>query len=465
MKRTWVFLISLLCLVLSQEVYSQSTIKWEIDKKAGKEVKEKVPEGKTLLIFDTPVDLKFESSVENIDQPHKNGGQYYLYVSDGPQAITINYFGNYTINFGQLMDPNSLPSLKSKEIVFFRISAINELEYYDITKKEKAKGNIGLPVGVNVSDALVVLNVFPPDMEIEISDENDEITKLSKGNGVLKVFLTAPGNHILKINQSDMGTTSIEINTLETKETRFYLIRKPITLDDYNDNIESANTLDLDEKLIGYWAGNLGSKKTFVDIQDINSGVLTGRLYQDGIYHKITGVVKSKSNGEYYITVSKSQTELSNKSGTLDFFIKMGVGSGIWISGDGQVSDFNIMKANEIPQEHTSEELSKLKQLKSKIEGKWIDSQKTLIESITINSLTFNNNITGTVSGKDQIQCSFAGTINERHDKISLVINIPGDCGKTAGVMMLTLNQNTANGFFTSNDGMSMLNMKFMKYE
>ena len=115
------------------------------------------------------------------------------------------------------MEPNSLPSLKNKEILFIKVSAIQELEYYDITEKEKAKGNIGIPVGVNVSDALVVFNIFPPDMEIEVSDKNSSITKQSKGQGTYKVFITAPGNCVLTIKHSELDLTTIEINTIETR--------------------------------------------------------------------------------------------------------------------------------------------------------------------------------------------------------------------------------------------------------
>jgi len=463
MNKIKLFLVLLFLLGILQITYSQSTIKWEIDKRAGKKIKEKVPDGKALLVFDSPVDLEFESSVENIKHTQKKDGKYYLFVSKGPQAITIKYLGNYNINFGQLMDPNSLPALKNKEIIFFRISVIHELEYYDITEKEKAKGNVGIPVGVNVSDALIVFNIFPPDLEIEITDENNVITKQSKEKGTYKVFITAPGNRVIKINQTNQDITTIEINTLETKETRFYLIRKPVTLEDYEENDAPINEIDIGKQLIGYWGGNLGSKKIFVDIQNINSGTLSGRLYTEGVFHKITGVVKAKSSSVFYVTINKPQTELSRKKGTLDFLIKMGVGSGIWISEYGGVSDFNIMKVNELPKENTNEDISRLKLLKSKLEGIWVSKSDDLIREILISNVGINNSISGHLSTKDNKVCKFGGTINEKNGKINLVINIDNDWAKIAGVIILSVVQNTASGFFTSNDSMTMVNLNFNK--
>jgi len=211
---------------------AQPSLEFQLNNEAALAVKEHVPEGQSLLVFETDLDLEFESSVEYLKIPKYQDNKYYLFVNSGPQVITLKYFGDYNISFGQIRVPNTLPSLKSKEIKYFSVSKVQNLDFFDITDKEKNKGNIGIPVGVNVSDALVVIDVFPPELELIITDTKNGITKMSAENGKYKIFLTAPGEHILQLKNQDFDITNIPIKNIGSKDMRFYIVRKPTSIEE-----------------------------------------------------------------------------------------------------------------------------------------------------------------------------------------------------------------------------------------
>ena len=351
----------ILIFLLINNISVSQTLKWtEVGVDDNYFNKNDIPEGKSLLIFETPVDLTFESSKDPNIKPYKKEGKYFLFVDKGAQVITFNYLEDYFINFGQLMDENTLPSLNSKEIKYFKISEKKELEYYNITEKEKQKGNISVPIGVNVSDAAIIFNVFPPDLQIEISSEDNAITRLTSRNGLYKVFLQAPKSHVLKIKTLGFDITSITVDNLEAKETRFYYIRKPLIIDNPQHkeiSIEGINNkkdddkLDLNKLVIGNWGGSLGPEKVFLIIESINDNSVSGKILKNGIYSKIKGIITVKSEKKIYFTLDKSASKYSLEKGTLDFVLNMGIGSGIWISDDGKVEDFSIMRVNNIPRE------------------------------------------------------------------------------------------------------------------
>lgn len=352
---------SILIFFLINNILVSQTLSWE-EVKADDNYfnKNDIPEGKSLLIFETPVDLTFESSVEPNIKPYKKEGKYFLFVDKGAQVITFNYIEDYFINFGQKMDENTLPSLNSQEIKYFKISEKKELEYYNITEKEKQKGNITVPIGPNVSDAAIIFNVFPPDLPIEISSEDNAITKLKSRNGSYIVFLQAPKSHVLKIKTLGFDITSITIDNLEAKEIRFYYIRKPLVIDNHQykeisveeiNNKKDEDTIDLNKLVIGNWGGSLGLEKVFLIIESINDNSVSGKILKNGIYSKIKGIITVNSEKKIYFTLDKSASKYSLEKGTLDFVLNMGIGSGIWISDDGKVEDFNIMRVKNIPAE------------------------------------------------------------------------------------------------------------------
>ena len=111
---------SILIFFLINNILVSQTLRWgEVKVDDNYFNKNDIPEGKSLLIFESPFDLTFESSVENTIKSEKKEGKYFLFVDNGAQVITFNYLEDYFINFGQLMDENTLPSLNSKDITKF----------------------------------------------------------------------------------------------------------------------------------------------------------------------------------------------------------------------------------------------------------------------------------------------------------------------------------------------------------
>jgi hypothetical protein len=238
--------------------HSQSSLEMTLSDDKAVNVSKNIPEGQSLLVFETDLNLKFDSSVENLQIENKTDGKYYVYVSSGPQVITIKYFGDYSLNFGQLGVNNGFPSLKNQEVKYFTISKLIGLQYEDITKKEKDKGNNVVPVGPNVSDAMVVINVFPPDLELDITEKNNGITRITKRtDGGYRIFLKAPAQHILQIKNKDFkNPTNLQVAGLASKEVRFYLVKKPTNLEDVSSDADDAanawcNLLNYQMKLSG----------------------------------------------------------------------------------------------------------------------------------------------------------------------------------------------------------------------
>ncbi len=455
---------------LLANIASAQTIKWTEDKKAAKQSSDiRVQKAKALLIFESPVDLTFDSSIENIEQPEKKDGKYFLYVSSGPQEITINYSSNdYYLNFGQIMAENTLPQLKSKEIKYFKIRTSHELEYGNVTETEKAKGNVGVPIGPNVSDALIVVKVFPTDLQIEISDRDSGITKQSKekGKGIYKVFLTAPGNHTLLVQHPDFDILEIPIKKLNSKETRFYRVRKPFTDEEYRKITELSKEISFD-KIKGSWAGSLieneNTNKTYLIFQeyDPRSKKLSGKLYEEGVYHNFSGMSRSTTDNTFQVTIKKQSSRFSPKSATIDLIFMAGIvelGIGAWITDDGRVKEINIMKVptTTVPPDNSVQILTLKTALFEQINGTWAAVKNTkYVTSISVNEIDLNNKITGSIIFINNSKCDFTGIVNNRVDELSLELKISGKCNSFSGKMMLTLNNNKATGMLTSNTGSS----------
>jgi len=216
---------------------SQSSIRWEINPGGDNQINEKVPDGKALLIFDSPVDLTFESSIENIDQPHKKDGKYFLFVNKGSQVITLKYFGNYNVNFGQLMDPNTLPPLKNKEILFFNIEKTQGLIYYDVTEKDNSNLDYLIEQNNN-NEALIIINTDPSDLVLQISDHNNGITKVKYDKGSYNIYIKSSNKYVLQLKNNNFDTLNIQIPNLKPGDIRIYMVINPNNIDEVNQDAE-----------------------------------------------------------------------------------------------------------------------------------------------------------------------------------------------------------------------------------
>ena len=58
-----------------------------------------------------------------------------------------------------------------------------------------------------------------------------------------------------------------------------------------------------------------------------------------------------------YVTINKLPSKKNKQTGTLNFMLRMGVGSGLWVSDQGSVLDLTIMKASKLPVENENNDI------------------------------------------------------------------------------------------------------------
>ena len=457
--------LAFLLIALVNQTFAQNSIQWTFDEKASTMVSENIPNDKALLVFESSVNLTFDSSIENLEQPAKKSGKYYLYVNTGPQAITIKYNGNNDINFGMPI-PGSLPALKNKDVRYFKVNEIRNLVCEDITDAEIAKGNSGVPIGVNVSDALVVINVYPPDLVIQVTDNKEAITKQSREDENYKVFVKSPGSQEIYIKYSGFNDKKIILKNLTPKETRFYRIIKLSTPEDYSKQAEASTITGVNDfsKILGYWGGSLGETETYFDLnQGSETGQVVGKIYQKGLQFNLSGMMRMKSNEEYRMTLNQQGNNSSAEAATLDLIFKKGIGNGVSISESGKIQDITVMRVKNLPKDDSIERTQHLLSLKKQMEGIWSATSNSVFTSISIDNLDLQNKIQGTVNLLDEKKCNIKGVLSEKNDKKSLVLNFQDDCGTFSGTLIIKINLNSGGGTFISNDGMTSFSTTIFK--
>lgn len=294
----------LIFFLFSTFIYSQSTLVWTENKEEASKVSSSIKEGKSLLVFNTKLELTFESSIEKLEEITKKDDLYSLQVTSGAQVITFKNNGNeYSINFGQLMDDNTLPSLKEKEIKYFTITEKKQLEYYNITENERSKGNIGVPIGPNVSDALIIVKLSPIDLNLEIKDVNNIISKIEKEKGSYKIFIRTEtpqkNNVVLNLVDTEYGNTELPILDLISKEMRFYLVKKEKTAEGINNK-----KFNEDNEALADYIKQLYLKNPFSDVTLIENN---GNKF-------LVSVIELKSSNKAINTVAKTKAMLQINS-------------------------------------------------------------------------------------------------------------------------------------------------------
>jgi hypothetical protein len=189
-------------------------------------------DNQAILVFETDLNIKYSSLNEDLKPPILSGKYQILLVNARPNAISLTYNNNSTVlNYGMLVE-NSKPALKPNELKYFKTSLIAELEIIDITEIELRRGNILIPVGANVQDALISIKVSPINLELTIVDENKQITKLEKEGNEYRIYLSTidlkgiVSKNKLILTQKNGQKREINIFDLKPKETRFFEVRQ-----------------------------------------------------------------------------------------------------------------------------------------------------------------------------------------------------------------------------------------------
>jgi hypothetical protein len=230
-------------------LYSQTELRSSEDKKQAKNIQYTFSNEQSLFVFESDIELTFESSKENLVSPKKTINKYYLEVKPGSQVITINSENeSISIRFGMATGVNNGGAIKPKEIRYFKIEERKVLLYSDITGNELAKGNGFEGFGEDPSDAQIVLKFFPKNLEIEIEDPQKVISKKSpqaNGNLILFIKMTdldaiSKKDIVLNLKDKDYGITEMKIYDLSKKEQRFYKIEKTSNLSNVFSSIDKV---------------------------------------------------------------------------------------------------------------------------------------------------------------------------------------------------------------------------------
>lgn len=385
---------------------------------------------KSLLVFKTKEEILFDSSFDNIEQPIKFTNNkfkndefiYVLPITSQPQKIILTFENaEYKISFSQPMEKLTLPALRPNEVRYFEVHSELVLEYYNITENERAKGNDAQPVGPNVSDALVIVKTFPSDLDIDISAENGVITKYQKSDRGHSIFVRAESggskDFVLKVFNTEFGVTEMNLYNVQGKELRYYMIKKPLVLDNtttLKDPIKDKNLSNLE----GNWSGSLNDKLLFIKIDEVSlsNNSAAGSVVKDGLKYSFRGVVSSTGKkNDYMLNLSTNEENLigSMANFSIDLQFKNNILNGYIIDAKKNANDVVLLKTNMPPAIDYNSNLQRYNERYSNIVGRYaIPSESNVsIRELIINEYDISNNISGFIQLDDNKICRFSSTI------------------------------------------------------
>jgi len=293
---TNLLLLFFIGIILSPIVKGQIVTDWKEYPALAKNIKDVIPEGKALFVFETSENFVFDSDNENITQPLKQDQLYKLFVSVKPSAgaITIHHdmAEKATINYGRFMLESTLPALKNGEIRYFKLSLVPRLACYDVTKKKKLDGASDFQ-GLYEKEALIIVNVIPRDLEINIV--GDKITKIIKEKGIYKVYVQ-PDDQFLYVKYKNYKDEPIPLDDLSDKDVRYYVVETPQI---HSNNV--VESVDPNTKVGNY------------SIESNPSGALiqmTGRPDFNKFQYKTPYTIEGYKSGTEIITISLDRYEI-----------------------------------------------------------------------------------------------------------------------------------------------------------
>jgi hypothetical protein len=383
----------------------------------------KLQTGKSMIIFDSEYELHFDSNNENLPKPEYMDGRYLLAVTEGPQLISVFYNGIPTVlNFGtQSSTINLHERISAGDVLRFKVKVRAELEYSDITESELKRGSGIVPIGMNVSDAMIVFRKFPDDLELTIIEKNGNITKRTKDGNALNVSLlvkeSGENRYFITVVSNEGDSLNIPIQSLTSKEVRVFRVKKPIMESPLSMtnattvNAKQESTVPSDElkntvsvlkkdfslNVVGFWAGSLGDKKVNLDISrlDPERNSIEGRIFIDGMKANFKGQVRFKNVDEYQASISFKSQGSTYYGATIDFAYRKGVMTGLYIDDTGNVRDFTSLRTQRLMADTTAMvRISKGVALDA-LKGEWFSRTggSGLIASIEISNLNMGRDL------------------------------------------------------------------------
>jgi len=428
-------------------------------------------EKQAAFVFDSRLPLEFKSNKEILPSVIQSGNYQILLVSAGPNAISVIYDGSPTVlNYGQLVNL-SKPSLKPKEIKYFSVSLQSELEIVDLTESELKRGNQTLPVGPNISDALVTLRLFPSDLEFRIEEENNLITKISKDNGQYLVFLETSKTNLkdklisLKLISSNGETKSIPIYDLKAKDTRFYRVKKPLaeTISPTSSSSDTNSGREMLSKVIGKWSGTLGSEISHLEIlpptNDINS--ISARMFIQGIYFDFIGNYSQSETNKINFSLKKQRLGLYDFiDATIDFEYSDGILSGVYLDSNKDAYDISMLKSTKIPENQNLTIEKRISELAEILIAKWT-IEDIFFKNMTIEKIDYRNTIYGTLQLQNG-NCGFEAKILGVKGNLSFTIKTAKNCKNLDFDLVVNINRSSTVSIINNTRG-DLKNVGFFK--
>lgn len=273
--------------IVSPIAQGQNKIKWEEIPNLAQKIKDGVPEGKALFVFEAKEDYLFDSDNENIVQPKKEGLLYKLMIDIEPPSgkITIKHEGGIGyINYGKPNFAGSLPVLKNKEIKYFRLSSTSSLGIEDVTAEKDSLGATDFQ-GLNNTDAMIIFYPIPEDLIINFTS-NLKITTIVNNPGEYKLYVEPKVQNIV-LNVIECEPKVVEIkssDSLISKKVKYYMVYGPI----------KAKTVSVNDATVG--KGNFKIESTppgaLIEIEENPAYTILGKRtpdemqgYKSGLYN------------------------------------------------------------------------------------------------------------------------------------------------------------------------------------
>jgi hypothetical protein len=226
MKQILSIILIFNCLFITNNSFAQTLI-YKENKEKAKLINQKIPVNKSLIVFESNLDLGFDSSMEFLDSPKRDGNLYYLEITPQACLITIRNLKLKiltNIPFGQLTS-NSSPTLRNGEVRYFTVSTADKLNLFDNTEKAKASGNSDNQM-LYEKEALLIFTTDPVDMKLEFTGSVKITDNKYQDNRYLIYIQTK--NQVITLKEKGSGAIAeIVIADINVKDVKYYFVSLP----------------------------------------------------------------------------------------------------------------------------------------------------------------------------------------------------------------------------------------------
>ena len=200
-----------------------------------------IPRGEILLVFESKLDLIFESSSEKIAPPVRTANLYKVLLEKKKCVITVTDTASAErayLQFGQLTNSEfNFPPLKKGERKYYKVRQVTNLHFFDITEQEKQKVTDNQMN--SEKEALLIFIFEPVEMKLEFTT-TQTITEVKNEKGRCRLFVT-PTDQIITIKTQGLDDTPIVVNGLTKKAVKYYFLSLPYSKARKDDQLASKS--------------------------------------------------------------------------------------------------------------------------------------------------------------------------------------------------------------------------------